>query len=137
MARKKEQNVKKVVFLIAKGNPDVEGNSVKMHALNVVIRFMQMVIPEMKVLQDRNNIFVEMPNDHQGDPQWLKDNVFRFVDVLGTTDDNGAEIRAKKVYDRYMSIRHDAHEKVGWGLLEHYLNQFYLFERSASRFEVE
>ena len=138
MGRKKAETAekKKVVFVINKGNKDVEGVAVKMNALNVVIRFMQLVNPGIRVTQDVNNILVVMPDDHTGDSAWLKEQVFRFVDTLGTTDDEGAQERAQKAYERYKSIPHDAYEKVGWSLLDYYLNQFYLYQKAASRFEV-
>ena len=91
----------KTIFVIAKGNRDVEGVMVKMNALNVVVKFIQKVLPKTVVMSDNNTILVIFPDDNKGDPKWVQDNIFRFVDIMGTTNDKEAEIRAQKAYDRY------------------------------------
>lgn len=129
----------KTLVVIAKGNKDVEGTMIKMNALNVIIRFIELVLPKMIILSDNNMILVQFPDDNRGDAKWVQDNVFRFVDIMGTTNDNEAVARAKKAYDRYAVYPHTddgGKEKVGSGLLIHYLQQFYLIDKAASVFEV-
>ena len=129
----------KTVIVIAKGNKDVEGVMVKMNALNVVVKFIQKVLPKTVVMSDNNTILIVFPDDNKGNPKWVQDNIFRFVDVLGTTNDAEAEKRALKAYDKYEVTPHmtdDGKEMVGSGTLIHYLQQFYLIEKFASVFEV-
>ena len=136
MARKKGT---RTMFVIAKGNRDIEGVMIKMNALDVVTRFLQKVLPKSVVMTDRNHIIVIFPDDNKGDAKWMQDNVFRYVDVTGTASDAEAERRAEKAYDRYMAEADHVNngvEKAGSGLLMHYLQQFYLIEKAASVFEV-
>lgn len=133
MAAKK----KRTMFVIARGNPDVEGNMLKMNAINVIVKFIQRVMPKTVVMSDKNTIIVIFPDNNPGDVKWLQDNVFRYVDIIGTTNDNEAQKKAEKAYDRYESVPKDGKNKVGSGILLHYLQQYYLIEKSASIFEVE
>lgn len=128
---------KRTMFVIARGNPDVEGNMLKMNAINVIVRFIEKVLPKTTVMSDKNTIIVIFPDNNPGDVKWLQDNVFKFVDIIGTTNDGEAVKRAEKAYDRYMAAEKDSKEKVGSGILLHYLQQYYLIEKSASIFEVE
>lgn len=128
---------KRTMFVIARGNPDVEGNMLKMNAINVVVRFIQKTLPKTTVMSDKNTIIVIFPDNKPGDSKWLLDNVFKFVDIIGTTNDDEAVRRAERAYDRYMSAEKDGAEKVGSAILLHYLQQYYLIEKSASIFEVE
>ena len=128
---------KRTMFVIARGNPDVEGNMLKMNAINVVVRFIQKALPKTTVMSDKNTIIVIFPDNKPGDSKWLLDNVFKFVDIIGTTNDGEAIRRAERAYDRYMSAEKDGAEKVGSAILLHYLQQYYLIEKSASIFEVE
>ena len=127
---------KRTMFVIHRGNPDVEGVSMKMNAINVVVRFVKMVQPKTEMLTDNNTILVVMPDNAPGDTKWVMDNVFRYVDVLGTIGDDEAEKRAKKAFDRYSALEKTGKE-VGSGIIMHYLQQFYLIEKAASVFEVE
>ena len=136
MAKKKGT---KTVFVIARGNPDVEGVMVKMNALNVVTRFIQMVLPKSVLMSDKNHFIVIFPDDNIGDPAWMQNKVFKYIDLMGTTNDAEAEKRAKRAYDKYMAEPdrvENGKEKAGSGLLRYYLQQFYLMEKSASVFEV-
>ena len=132
MAKKKRN-----MFVIAKGNPDVEGNMLKMNAINVIVKFIQLAVPKTVVMSDRNTMIVIFPDNDLGDVKWLQDNVFRYVDIIGTTNDNEAQKKAEKAYDKYSSAAKDGKNKVGSGILLHYLQQYYLVEKSASIFEVE
>ena len=132
MAKKKRN-----MFVIAKGNPDVEGNMLKMNAINVIVKFIQLAVPKTVVMSDRNTMIVIFPDNDLGDVKWLQDNVFRYVDIIGTTNDNEAQKKAEKAYDKYSSATKDGKNKVGSGILLHYLQQYYLVEKSASIFEVE
>ena len=132
MAKKKRS-----MFVIFKGNADVEGNMLKMNAINVVVRFIEKVLPKTIVMSDKNSTIIVFPDGNPGDVKWLQDNVFRYVDILGTTNDAEAVKRAEKAYDRYSSAEKDGKEKVGSAILMHYLQQFYLIEKAASVFEVE
>lgn len=128
---------KRTMFVIARGNPDVEGNILKINALNVITKFIALALPKTVVMSDKNTIIVVFPDNNPGNPQWLKDNVFRFVDILGTTNDNEAQKKAEKAYERYKNASSDGQEMVGTGILTYYLQQFYLIEKAASVFEVE
>ena len=127
---------KRTMFVIHRGNPDVEGVAVKMNAINVVVRFVKMVLPKTEMLIDKNTILVVMPDNNVGNTAWVKDNVFKFVDILGTVGDDEAESRAKRAYDRYQTLEKKGDE-VGSGIITYYLQQFYLIEKSASVFEVD
>ena len=118
MAKKKRN-----MFVIAKGNPDVEGNMLKMNAINVIVKFIQLAVPKTVVMSDRNTMIVIFPDNDLGDVKWLQDNVFRYVDIIGTTNDNEAQKKAEKAYDKYSSAAKDGKNKVGSGILLHYLQQ--------------
>lgn len=136
MARPKSM---KTMFVIAKGNRDVEGNMVKMNALNVVVKFIQKALPKTIVMSDDNTMVVIFPDNNEGNAGWMQENVFKYVDIMGTTGENDAEIKAKRVYDKYETLSHKddkGNEMLGSSTLMHYLRQFYLIEKAASVFEV-
>ena len=128
---------KRAMYVIFRGNPDVEGNILKINALNVVVKFIQKVLPKTTVISDKNTIIVIFPDTNAGDTKWVLDNVFRFVDIMGTTNDGEAEKKAEKAFDKYKSVQENGPERVGTGLLLYYMQHFYLMEKSASVFEVE
>lgn len=129
MAKKKGR----ITIAVFKGNRDVEANALKANAICVVMKFVARVRSDVDVMEDDKCIIMTMP-DERGDMGWMGGKVFRFVDVLGTSTPAQTEARAQKAYELYQKQEDASPDKVGYSIVEWYLNEYYMLQKSASIF---
>lgn len=120
-------------IVMHKGNRDVEANMIKTMAMTVLMRFVARVRDDVTILEDGNTLMLIMP-DIEGDGGWVYGNVLRFVDILGATSDEQVERKVDRLMERFGSLPDADPDKVGIGILNRMLGQYYLIEKSASVF---
>lgn len=127
-----KKKIDEVTFAVFKGDRDVEANKIKTNAMAVIISFVGK-IRDIEVLDDANSVIIRMP-DEPGDVKWCMDNVFRYVDPIGANNPAEIERRAEKFCERAHSVPDFDPKKVGAGIIEKHLNDYYLIQKHASIF---
>ena len=122
----------KATIVIMKGNPDVEGNRIKINKMNVLLEFVHMCLPRSELLQDSACFHMDIPKAEEGDYKWVNENVMN--KIYWDNTNNAAE--AKKKAEQLYTIYKDAGgmDEVGLGIIRYYLQNMYLIEKSASIF---
>lgn len=115
-----------------KGNPDVEGNRIKINKMNVLLEFVHMCVPRSELLKDKATFVLEMPKAEEGDPKWVNDNILRKIYWDNTNSEAEAIKKAELLYTIYKDA--GGTDEVGLGLIRYYLQEMYLIEKSASVF---
>lgn len=122
----------KATVVILKGNPDMEGNRQKINQCDVLVEFVHMCVPKSELLEDGACFLLNLPNDRAGDAKWLQDNVMRKLYWDNTGSQKEAREKAARLYEVFKEA--GGTDQVGLGIIEYYLNQWYLIQRSASIF---
>lgn len=122
----------KATVVILKGNPDMEGNRQKIAQCGVLMEFVKLCVPKAELLQDDACFLLNLPNEKEGDTQWVVDNVMRKTYWDNTSNEREAKAKAEKLYEIYKAA--GGKDQVGIGLVRKYLYEWYLIQRSASIF---
>jgi hypothetical protein len=123
----------KATVVVFKGNPDMEGNRIKMNIMEVLTRFVGKCMPKVDVMSDGVCIVMNFPKAEGGDPQWVVDRVLRRMYWDDASTPAEAEDRAERLYTLFKEA--GGTDEVGLGLVERYLSEMYLMEKSASVFK--
>lgn len=122
----------KVYLVVHKGNPDVQGMHIKTYAMATVMRFVANEIGAT-LHEDSRTLLMIADAKAVGDADWVRTNVMRYVDILNVSTAEQADAKANALAERLHAI--PAHKgKVGYGLVERYMREFYLMDRAASVF---
>lgn len=125
----------KVYLVVHKGNPDVQGMHIKTYAMSTVMRFVANETGAT-LMEDPKTLLMIADRGKEGDAEWVRKNVMRYVDILNVSTMEQAETKANLLSERLHTI--PAHKgKVGYGLVERYMREFYLTDRAASVFGGE
>lgn len=124
-ANKMKKDTKKASVIVIKGNRDVEGVAVKQHAIEVVMNFVALALDIPFKNLNHTYVLEGIDSNKPGDVQWLKERVFRKVDIMGTTNPAESKMRAEKLLSVY-NTANEGQEKVGLGIVKYYLDQMYM-----------
>jgi hypothetical protein len=117
------KKLKKVIYIIWKGDMAKEGVAVKMRAIEGVLEFLKRTgAADYKV--GRHTYLVTCEAD-EGDTIWLIQNCIGEGDLVGSLGHRDAEARAEKCVERYED-RRDGIDRTGHGVLKHYLDKWYM-----------
>ena len=122
----------KATIVVMKGNPDMEGNRIKINRMNVLLEFVHMCLPRSELLADDACFLMDIPKAEEGDYKWVKDNVMNKIYWDNTNSPAEAKKKAEQLYTVYKDA--GGMDEVGLGLIRYYLQDMYLIERSASIF---
>lgn len=122
----------KATIVVLKGNPDMEGNRVKINKMNVLLRFVCLCNPRAELLADSACFVLNLPKAEEGDEKWVRENVLRKMYWDSTGNDAEAAAKAEQLYTVFKEV--GGTDEVGVGVIRHYLQEMYLIERSASIF---
>lgn len=122
----------KATIVVLKGNPDMEGNRIKINRMNVLLRFVRLCLPRSELLADSACFLLNIPKAEEGDPTWVRENVMCKLYWDNTNSDEEAAVKAEQLYTVYKEA--GGTDEVGLGLIRYYLQDMYLIEKSASIF---
>ena len=122
----------KATIVVLKGNPDMEGNRVKINKMNVLLRFVSLCNPRAELLADSACFVLNLPKAEEGDEKWVRENVMCKIYWDNTGNDAEAAAKAEQLCTVFKEA--GGTDEVGVGLIRHYLQEMYLIERSASIF---
>lgn len=129
-----EEVVNNVTFVILKGNAEVSGAAIKQNAMKVILKFIEKAL-DVKYSEGQYTYYIAMP-DELGDAQWLKDKVFRYVDIYGAYSEKEAEKRAEKAFNIYAEANFGGSNRVGTGIIRRYLDEMYMqYDRIVEKAE--
>ena len=116
--------VKERIFAFYRGNTDITGISQKLIALRFVTAFLERAA-DAKVYEGKHIVMVRMP-DVRGDAAWMKENIIREGDIVGTADRPAAiSARADAMVRRYEEINNGI-RYAGTDTLKYWLEHFYM-----------
>jgi len=121
MTTKKKNDAKYDTFMIWRGDVNVLGVADKVCTVKIISGFMKDVLPGTEVFDGRNIIAVKVPRV-QGDRTWMKDNVFKYVELVGAMGDDAVRSRIERAKALYDAARGD-NDYVDGELLRYYLDQ--------------
>lgn len=119
MTKKGEQTL-----IILKGDADREGTAVKQRAIYNVLLFVSKVLGR-PVYRGTKVYAITLPKS-DGDAQWLKDNVFRYIDIVGASSDAESEATANRLEAMYNDKNGNGPQRVGISILRRYLDDMYM-----------
>ena len=93
--------------------------------MNVVMKFVSMALDIPYKNVKHSMIIKGLDASKPGDAQWLRDKVFRKVDIYNATDDNSATMKAEKLISVYNEVN-DGQEKVGLAIIKYFLDDMYM-----------
>lgn len=136
-AKKEEETplrtMRGTVITVARGDRQIEGNRIKMNAMDILFRFVARVKEGCEYLSDANNMVMIMPSD-EGDPKWMEDKVMRFVSIVNSSMSENDIVRKVDALCQRFEASEGTPDKVGVGLVRRYLDKYYLIQRYASVF---
>lgn len=122
----------RTTVIIMKGNPDVVGQRIKINMMDVLLNFVHLCNPKSELLQDDATFLFNMPNAHEGDPQWVMENILRKRYWDNTSNNAEAKEKAAELYRLFQEA--GGTDQVGLGIIRKYLQDMYLIEKCASIF---
>lgn len=121
---------KRITVIVIRGNQSNEQNAEKMNQMEIIMRLVHRCMPKSEFMMDDATIMLELDNDEPGDPRWVEDNVLNRVYI----DSVRGSAECIEKCDRLYAICEEKGgvDKVRLGLIQKFLNDFYLAQRSAS-----
>lgn len=108
------------LLILLKGNEGDVRDSVKIPAILTVMAFMNRVLGTA-VREGRFTYAMPLPSQ-PGDIEWMKENVFRFCDPVGTVIQD-VEAKADRMMDLFVKAEGTA-DKAGWNIIVYWLEQW-------------
>lgn len=122
---KMKRDSKKVDIILIKGDYKVEGVQLKLDAAKVLLKFVSRVL-EIPFVDGKNLMGLhDLDPAKPGDAQWMVQNVFRKLDLLGVHTEPAIDMRVDKLIEIYKSAN-EGQEKVGTAIIQYYFDQMYL-----------
>lgn len=113
-------------IIILKGKHENEATAIKEYAMEVVLRFVSKTLGVN--MYNGTYVFLVRGLDptQQGDLKWVLDNVFRKVDIYGSTSPADVQKRVDRLEEAYNAEIGDAECKVGISTIKYFLDQMYM-----------
>lgn len=122
------------VVVIGRGDRQIEGNRIKMNAMEILLRFVAKVRGDCEFLSDDNTMVMLMPSD-EGDLEWAEEKVMRYVSIVQSMMSKADMERKVEQLCAKFEEEGGTPDKLGTALVRRYLDKYYLIQRYASVFE--
>lgn len=124
-ARKRMQGENDMEFYISRVYQNQSDNSMAKANLSQVLAYLCRCMGYNVNIMKHTIVIKGFRRDQPGDPQWFKANVERYVDMVGTRSDTGAQERAERIKGIYDN-RIEGESKFGHAVLKYYLDHYYI-----------
>lgn len=104
------------------GNRDLMGNAVKHEAMSVYSELVRLC--GGSAVKGKHGLVITM--DAPGDPAWMQENVYAYIDNIGTLSPDQAARRAKAQLERIKELGADPAQVMGWAVVRRGLDKMYM-----------
>lgn len=126
-ARRKMKGKNMEIYILKQATSS-DGDAVKSYMVNALVRFYAKVA-DVKTDSMTHIIKVSrIDRSKPGDVQWMNDNVFRIVDLIGNRNSGSPSERASRIADVYNERMADTDgtPKMGHAVVKYWLDKYYV-----------